>query len=111
MEPNPWPSLSVYARVFGDDAVRKNPGAYVNARPVRQAEDATHTARQARAEAETLHAMTPAEALERIRQTRAAEQVGRGVAARALEDRRRQLGSRSPERDSGTRESGPSIGR
>ena len=96
IEPNPWPTIGVYARVFGDEAVRKNPGAYVNARPARQTEDATRTAQHARAEAETLRALTPAEAVERIKQTRAAEEARRET-ARALAERERQLpASRSP---------------
>ncbi len=96
LEPNPWPSVGIYARIFGDDAVRKNPGAYVNARPARQAEDATRTAQHARAEAEALRALTPAEAVERIKLTRAAEEARRET-ARALAERERQLpASRSP---------------
>lgn len=107
--PNPWPTIGVYARVFGDDAVRKNPGAYVNARPARLAEDATRTAQQARAEAETLRAMAPAEAVERIKQTRAAEEARRET-ARMLAERERQLRvSRSPY--SSPSQSGPSLGR
>lgn len=90
IEPNPWPSVSVYARVFGAETVRKNLDGYVNARPARQAEDATRTARQARAEAEALRALTPAEAVERIAQTRAAEQAAR-EAARVLAEREHQL--------------------
>ncbi|WP_083673685.1 AAA family ATPase [Serinicoccus sp. CUA-874] len=96
MEPNPWPTIGVYARVFGDEAVRKNPGAYVNARPARLAADATRTAQTARAEAETLRALTPAEAVERIAQTRASEESRRET-ARILAERERQLRvSRSP---------------
>ncbi|GGM35216.1 TraA/ATP-dependent exoDNAse/relaxase [Microbacterium saperdae] len=109
IEPNPWPTIGVYARVFGDDAVRKNPGAYVNARPARQAEDATRTAQQARAEAETLRALTPSEAIERIAQTRAAEEAERET-ARMLAERGRQLrASRSAH--SGPSREGPSLGR
>lgn len=109
IEPNPWPTIGVYARVFGDEAVRKNPGAYVNARPARQAEDATRTAQHARAEAETLRALTPAEAVERIKQTRAAEEARRET-VRMLAERERQLRvTRSPHCSPG--QSGPSIGR
>ncbi len=109
IEMNPWPTISVYARVFGDESVRKNPGAYVNARPARQAEDATRTAQQARAEAEALRAITPAEAVERIKQTRLAEEARREM-ARTLAERDRQLRvSRSP--DSGPRREGPSLSR
>lgn len=109
IEPNPWPSIGVYGRVFGDEAVRKNPGAYVNARPARQAEDATRTAQHARAEAETLRALTPAEAVERVKQTRAAEEARRET-ARMLAERERQLRvSRSPHSSPGY--GGPSLGR
>lgn len=111
IEPNQWPTISVYGRVFGDDAVRKNPGAYVNARPSRQAEDATRTAQHARAEAETLRALTPAEAVERIKQTRVAEEAGRETARMLAErERQRQLqAARSPH--SGPSHDGPSLGR
>ena len=107
IEPNPWPNIGVYARVFGEEVVRKNPGVYVNARPTRQAEDATRTAQQARAEAETLRALTPAEAVERIKQTRAAEEARRET-ARMLAERERQLRvSRAPH--SGPSREGPSL--
>lgn len=79
LEPNPWPSIGVYARIFEEDAVRNNPGAYVNARPARQAEDAARTAQHARTEAETLRALSPVEAVERIKQTRAAEETKRAL--------------------------------
>lgn len=90
LEPNPWPSIGVYARVFGEDTVRKNPGAYVNARPARQAEDAARAAQHAREEADTLRALTPVEAIERIKQTRAAEEAKRET-TRMLAERERQL--------------------
>lgn len=109
IEPNPWPSIGIYARIFGEDAVRKNPGAYVNARPARRAEDAIRTAQHARAEAETLRALTPAEAVERIKETRAAEEARRET-ARMLAERERQLRvSRSPH--SGPSREGPSLSR
>jgi len=111
LEPNPWPSIGIYARIFGEDAVRKNPGAYVNARPARQVEEATRAAQQARAEAEALRALTPVEAVRRIVQTRAAEQVQREAADRALNERQRQLDSRSHTHDRGPSREGPSLAR
>ncbi len=109
LEPNPWPSIGIYARVFGEETVRKNPGVYVNTRPARQAEDATRTAQHARAEAETLRTVPPAEAVERIAQTRAAEEAKRET-ARILAEREHQLrDSRSP-RSSPSHE-GPSLAR
>lgn len=109
IDPNPWPSISIYARIFGEGTVRKNPGAYVNARPARQAADAIRTAQQAWAEAETLRALTPSEAVERIAQTRAAEDARRDT-ARMLAERERQLRvSRAPH--SGPSHDRPSLGR
>ena len=109
LEPNPWPSIAVYARIFGEDAVRKNPGVYVNARPARQVEDATRTARHARAEAEVLRELTPAEAVERIKQTRASEETKRET-ARMLAERARQLGASRQSRTSPSHD-GPTLGR
>ena len=109
LEPNPWPSIAVYARIFGEEAVRKNPGIYVNARPAHQVEDATRAAKHARAEAETLRVLTPAEAVKRITQTRAAEEAYR-EAARMLVERERQLGASRQSRTSPSYE-GPSLGR
>ncbi|MGW9827730.1 RecA/RadA recombinase [Brevibacterium pityocampae] len=109
LESTPWPSIGVYARIFGEDVVRKNPSGYLNARPARQVEEATRIAQQARAEAEALRSLTPGEAVERVRQTRAAEAAKRDV-ARMLAERERQLGtSRSPR--SGPSHDGPSLGR
>lgn len=109
IEPNPWPSIGIYARIFGEDTVRKNPGAYVNARPARQAEDATRTAQDARAEAEALRALTPAEAVERIAQTRAAEEA-RHETARMHAERARHLHV-SPSAHRGPSREGPSLSR
>lgn len=95
IEPNPWPSIGVYARIFGEETVRNNPGAYLNARPTRQAESSTRTAQQARAEAETLRALAPAEAVERIKETRAAEEARRET-ARILAEREHQLRATHP---------------
>ncbi|WP_454158196.1 MobF family relaxase [Microbacterium lacticum] len=111
LEATPWPIIGVYARIFGEDAVRKNPGAYVNARPARQAEEATRAAQQARAESEALRALTPVEAVRRIVQTRAAEQAQRAAADRALNERQRQLDSRSHTHDRGPSREGPYLAR
>lgn len=89
--------------------MRKNPGVYVNARPARQVEDATRTARHARAEAEVLRELTPAEAVERIKQTRASEETKRET-ARMLAERARQLGASRQSRTSPSHD-GPTLGR
>lgn len=109
LELNLWPSLGIYARIFGEGAVREKSSLYVNARPARQVEDATRTADQARAEAETLRALTPTEAVERIKQTRAAEETTRET-ARILAERERQLRASSATRTSPSHD-GPSLGR
>ena len=111
LEPNPWQSIGIYARIFGEDAVRKNPGAYINARPARQVEEATRAAQQARAEAEALRVLTPVEGVRRIVQTRAAEQAQREAADRALNERQRQLDSRSHTHDRGPSREGPYLAR
>ena len=111
LEPNPWPSIGIYARIFGEDAVRKNPGAYITARPARQVEEATRAAQQARAEAEALRVLTPVEGVRRIVQTRAAEQAQREAADRALNERQRQLDSRSHTHDRGPSREGPYLAR
>ena len=111
LRPDDLPRLRIYARIFGADAVANNRAAYLNARPHRNAEDATRTANQARAEIEALRALAPAEAVERVEQTRAAEQAAHETAERALEENRRQLRSRSHSQDGGLRDSGPSLGR
>lgn len=111
LEPNDLPRLRIYARIFGIEAVMSNRAAYVAARPHANAENATRTAHRARAEVEALRALTPAEAIHRIEQTRAAEQVAREAADRALNERQRQLASRSRIRDSGPIYDGPSLSR
>lgn len=108
LEPNPWPSIGVYARIFGEDTVRKNPGAYVNVRPARQAEEAIRTAQRARTEAETLRGLTPAESVERIKQTRVAEEAQRAT-ARMLAEREHELRISQSQR-SGPRRYDPTLG-
>ncbi|WP_131106539.1 MobF family relaxase [Ornithinimicrobium sufpigmenti] len=109
LEPDPWPHLRIYARIFGTETVAKNQAVYLHARPRTNAENQARTAQQARAEIEALRALTPAEAAERIEQTSAAEQTAREDAERALAGRRGQLSVNS--RDSGRRHDGPSLGR
>lgn len=65
--------LVAFARAFGSETVARNQQAYLTTNPAQQAARARRTARQAREEAALLHALTPAEAAERIEQTRAAE--------------------------------------
>ena len=111
LQPDDRPRLRIYARVFGIEAVMSNRAAYVAARPHANAENAARTAHRARAEVEALRALTPAEAVHRIEQTRAAEQVAHEAADRALNERQRQLASRSRIRDSDPIYGGPSLSR
>ncbi|WP_144831565.1 MobF family relaxase [Kocuria rhizophila] len=111
LQPDDRPRLRIYARIFGIEAVMSNRAAYVAARPHANAENATRTAHRACAEVEALRALTPAEAVHRIEQTRAAEQVAREAADRALNERQRQLASRSRTRDSHPIYDGPSLSR
>ena len=109
LEPDPWPRLRIYARIFGTEAVAKHRAAYLDARPHANAENAARIAKQARAEIDTLQALTPVEAVERIEQTRATEQAQRDAADRALKKRQRQLDpSHTPDR--GPSDGGPSLG-
>ena len=64
-----------FARVFGTESVSRNRPAYLSANPALQVARAAEAARQARDEAELLRSLTPAEAAERIGQTRAAQAV------------------------------------
>lgn len=111
LEPDDLPRLRAYVRIFGTDTVVKNRAAYLDARPYANAENQTRTAQHARSEIEALRALTPAEAVERIEQTRAAEQTAREAAERALAERRRQLHPEPHTRDSRTRDSGSTLGR
>lgn len=112
MEPDPWPRLRIYARIFGTEAVAKHQAAYLDARPHANAEDAARAAQHARAEIKALRALTPAEAVHRIEQTHTADQARREVGDRALNEHQRQLDtSRSHTRDSGPHDGRPSMGR
>ncbi len=112
LEPDDLPRLRMYARIFGTDAVAKNQAAYLDARPHRNVEDATRTANRAHAEIEALRALTPTEALRRIKQSRAIEQTQRDATDRAVEERHRQLqSSRALTQDRGPRYGGPSLDR
>lgn len=112
LEPDPWPHLRIYARIFGTETVVNNRATFIAARPRANSEDATCVAHQAPAEIEALRALTPAEAVQRIEQTRATEQAQREAADRALRERQRQLDpSRSHAHDSGPHHGGPSLGR
>ena len=112
LEPDDLPRLRMYARIFGTDAVAKNQAAHLDARPHRNVEDATRTANRAHAEIEALRALTPTEALRRIKQSRAIEQTQRDATDRAVEERHRQLqSSRALTQDHGPRYGGPSLDR
>ena len=111
LEPDQWPRLRTYARIFGTEAVAKQQVAYLDARPHANAESQARAAKHARTEIEALRALTPAEAVRRIEQTRATEQAQREAAERALNERQRQLdSSRSHAHDSGPQYRGPSLG-
>lgn len=111
LRPDDLPRLRIYARVFGTEAVLKNRGFYLEARPHVSAEHQARTANRARTEIEALRALAPVEAVERIEQTRAAEQAALDVAERALAERRRQLHSEPHTRGSGPHHEGPALGR
>ena len=112
LEPDPWPRLRIYARIFGTETVANNRAAYLATRPHANAEDATRASRHARAEIEALRALTPTEAVQHFEQTRTAEQARRDVSDRALNERQRRLDtSRSYPHDSGPRDGRPSLGR
>jgi len=78
--------LAAFGRVFGAERVYRNRDAYLSTNPAQRAESAAQTAKHARAEAELLRSLTPAEAVERIEQTRA-EQAAREEAQRAAQER------------------------
>ncbi len=112
LEPDLWPSLRIYVRVFGTDAVVNNRAAYLAARPHTNAEDANRTAQQVRTEIEVLRALTPAEAVERIEQARAAEQAQREASDHARRERQRQVhSSRTSVHDSASHHDRPALGR
>lgn len=111
LEPDPRPRLRVYARIFGTEIVTKGRAAYLDARPNAKAEDAARTADQARAEIEALGALTPAEAVRRIEQTRATGRAAGEAATRALAERSHELPSRSHSRDTKPRYDEPGLSR
>lgn len=78
--------LAAFGRVFGVERVHRNRDAYLSTNPAQRAERATQTAQHARAEAELLRSLTPAEAVARIEQTRAAA-AAREEAQRAAQER------------------------
>lgn len=65
--------LAAFGRVFGAEKVFRNRTAYLSTNPAQRAQTAAQTAKCARAEAELLQSLTPAEAVARIEQTRAVE--------------------------------------
>ena len=78
--------LAAFGRVFGAERVLRNRDAYLSTNPAQRATSAAQTAKYARAEAELLRSLTPAEAVARIGQTRAAE-AAREEARRAAQER------------------------
>lgn len=112
LEPGPWARLRIYARVFGAEAVAERRAAYLDARPHANAKNQARAAQQARVEIDALQALTPAEAVQRIQQTRDTEQAKREAAERALNERQRQLdASRGHAHAGSPRDGGPSLGR
>lgn len=98
--------LAAYARVFGTQAVLRNRQTILSTNPARRAAQAVQTAKQARAEAELLGSLTPAEAVARIEQTRT-EQAGRE--AQKAEQERASL--HTVDQQPGTpRREGPGLG-
>lgn len=89
LDPDPWPRLRIYARIFGTETVLNNRATYVAARPHANAEEATRAAQLARAEIEALRALTPAKAVKRIERASATEQAQCEAADRASRERQR----------------------
>lgn len=85
---------------FGKERVIRNQQAYLTTNPMQQAPRATKTAKQAREEAELLRSLTPAEATERIEQTRAAQAERERAMSHDYEEQHRS----APRRD------GPTLG-
>ncbi|WP_235829352.1 ATP-dependent DNA helicase [Gulosibacter macacae] len=77
--------LAAYSRLFGTERVFRNRDAYLSPNPSQRTMSATQTAKNARAEAELLRSLTPADAVARIEQTRAAE-AAREEARRAKQE-------------------------
>lgn len=111
LEPDRWPRLHIYTRIFGAETVMRNRASYLNAPPHSNAENQARTARQARTEIETLRALAPVDAVRRIEQTHAVQETARDAADRGHEERRRQLGPTSRAHESGPLRGGPSLSR
>ncbi|MGK0742016.1 MobF family relaxase [Leucobacter sp. Z1108] len=77
--------LVVYGRIFGTERVFRNRDAYLSPNPSQRAKSATQTAKYARAEAELLRSLTPADAITRIELARVAE-AAREEARRAEQE-------------------------
>jgi len=99
--------LAAFARVFGAETVSRNRQAYLGTNPARQAASAAQTARQARKEAELLRSRTPAEAVARIEQTRAAQAARE---AQRVERERARLHDFDQQHRSAPRHDGPTRG-
>ena len=99
--------LAAFARVFGAETVSRNRQAYLGTNPARQAASAAQTARRARKEAELLRSLTPAEAVGRIEQTRAAQAARE---AQRVERERARLHDFDQQHRSAPRQDGPARG-
>lgn len=88
--------LAAFGRVFGAERVFRNRDAYLSTNSAQRAESAGQTAKRARAEAELLRSLTPAEAVARIEQSRVAQAESK--AKQSEQERARLYGSsrRSP---------------
>lgn len=78
--------LAAYEGIFGTERVFRNRDAYLSVNPSQRAMSETRIAKCARAEAELLRSLTPAEAVARIEQTRVAE-AAREESRRAEQER------------------------
>ena len=96
--------LAAFGRVFGAEQVFRNRTAYLSTNPAQRAASAAQAATRARAEAELLRSLTPAEAVARIEQTRAVE------AARRAEQERASRYDYRHEHRSTPRQDGPARG-
>jgi len=96
--------LAAFGRVFGAEQVFRIRTAYLSSNPAQRTRSAALAAKHARAEAELLRSLTPAEAVARIEQTRAAE------AARRAEQERANRYGHGHEHRSTPRQDGPARG-
>lgn len=99
--------LAAFARAFGAETVIRNQQAYLTTNPAQQAARAAKTAKQAREEAALLRSLTPAEAVARIEQTRAAQAARE---AQRVERERARLHDFDQQHRSTPRHDGPSRG-